>query len=94
MSFPNAASYIYTMDSYEYSEASFVNLWTTSFACQAGIGLEFPGEVASLSGMFADMAANQTLQAAGVWGALPDDNSTVANEWWSGLKLFRDGGVR
>ena len=94
MSFPNDSSYIYTMDSYEYSSASFVDLWVTSFACQAGIGLEYPGSVASESGMWLDMAQNQTLQAAGVWGALPDDNSTTANAWWQGLKLFRDSWVR
>ena len=94
MSFPHNGSYIYTMDSYEYSQASFVNLWVTSFACQAGIGLEYPGEVANLGAMFADMAANQTLQAAGGWGALPDDNSSTTNAWWAGLRSFRDGWVR
>ena len=94
MSFPNAASYIYTMDSYEYSSAQFVNLWVTSFACQAGIGLEYPGDMSSISAMFADMAANQTLQAAGVWGALPDDNSTASAAWWAGLRIFRDAWVQ
>ena len=93
MSFPNDSSYIYTMDSYEYSQRSFVDLWTRSFACQAGIGLEYPGEEGSVADMFVDMAANQTLQAAGTWGSVPNDNSTASRAWWAGLKLFRDSWV-
>jgi hypothetical protein len=38
-SFPNNASYVYTMDTYRYSTRQFVEGWTTAFACQAGIGL-------------------------------------------------------
>ena len=90
MSFPNNSSYIYTMDSYTYSERSFVDMWMRSFDCQAGIGLEYPGDMSTVEDMFDDMAANQTLQAAGVWGALPDDGSPHAVVWWAGLKRFRD----
>ena len=52
-----------------------MDIWVTSFACQAGIGLELPGKVANLGAMLADMFANQTQQAAGVWGAMRDDIS-------------------
>ena len=95
-SFPNAMDYMYTMDSYEYAWAHMVDLWTTSFACQGGIGLEYPGgeDLATVQAMFADMAANQTVEAAGVWGFLPVENTTMNAAWWAGLKAFREGWVR
>jgi hypothetical protein len=92
-SFPNAADYCYTMDSYEYTTPQFVGTWINEFQCQAGIGLEFAGNgnVNSTQAMFDLMTNSTTLQAAGVWGYLPNDNKSLTELWWSGLKQFRDG---
>ena len=93
-SFPNNADYVYTMDSYEYTTPQFVSTWINEFDCQAGIGLEYGGNgnANSTSAMFDVMANSTTLQAAGVWGYLPYDNSSSLNQlWWSGLKKFREG---
>jgi hypothetical protein len=92
-SFPNAASYIYTMDSYDYTTPAFVGPWINEFQCQAGIGLEFPGNgrAADLSAMFQLMADSPTLQAAGVWGFLPNNSEPLTELWWAGMKQFRDG---
>ena len=91
--FPNAADYCYTMDSYEYTTPQFVGTWINEFQCQAGIGLEFAGNgnVNSTQAMFDLMTNATTLQAAGVWGYLPNDNKSLTELWWSGLKKFREG---
>lgn len=92
-SFPNAANYVYTMDSYVYTTPQFVAPWINEFQCQAGIGLEFPGNhnVADQEAMFDVMANSTTLQAVGVWGYLPNNTANITQVWWDGLKRFREG---
>jgi len=94
--FPTSAQYLYTMDSYEYTTPQFVGPWINEFQCQSGIGLEYPGNhnADSIVAMFDVMANSSVLQAAGVWGALPNDGSNFTELWWAGLKKFREGWVQ
>ena len=94
-SFPNGADYVYTMDSYAYSNAEFVQDWASIFGCQSGIGLEYPGSgnLTQVGQMFSAMAASSmsTLRAVGTWGLVPL-NGSGADVWYSGLEAFVAGG--
>ena len=93
-SFPNGADYVYTMDSYAYSNAEFVQDWVSIFGCQSGIGLEYPGSgnLTQIAQMFSAMVSAQpssmsALRAIGTWGLIPL-NGSGADVWYSGLQSF------
>lgn len=94
-SFPNGADFVYTMDSYAYSNPEFVQGWVSIFGCQSGVGLEYPGSgnLSQVGQMFSAMASSSMsmLRAVGTWGLIPL-NGSGADVWYSGLQAFVAGG--
>eukprot|EP00658_Telonema_sp_P-2_P082592 TRINITY_DN8761_c0_g1_i4.p1 TRINITY_DN8761_c0_g1~~TRINITY_DN8761_c0_g1_i4.p1 ORF type:complete len:297 (+),score=43.38 TRINITY_DN8761_c0_g1_i4:195-1085(+) len=92
--FPNKADYVYTMDSYAYSNPQFVTDWVDLFGCQSGVGLEYPGSgnVTQVKLMFGAMTTDlPKLRAAGTWGLVPI-NQTDSNLWYNGMEQFLKAG--
>eukprot|EP01013_Petalomonas_cantuscygni_P007981 TRINITY_DN2068_c0_g1_i1.p1 TRINITY_DN2068_c0_g1~~TRINITY_DN2068_c0_g1_i1.p1 ORF type:complete len:381 (+),score=38.82 TRINITY_DN2068_c0_g1_i1:112-1254(+) len=91
-SFPNAGDWVYTMDSYALSQRKFVKSWVDLFQCQAGVGLEYPGDgnATSIADMFSWLATSD-VEAAGVWGMLPPaDTDPIAKVYWEGFTQLND----
>lgn len=92
LSFPNAADYVFTMDSYYYANPKLALDWLHIFKCQGGIGLDFPanGDEKLVAEMFGNITADQTSQAIGTWGYVPHTTS-LGVQWYHMMTAYRKG---